>query len=161
MGVVFSEIAAPATPAGASKSRRNQNPNQKSTVEFAFCNFSDPLPVIYSQPTRICTSPHQNPSSSEQVTSNSSQIHRLDRRRVSSSLPVSRPGVTVISGFVLGFAVRSPVSRPGFLLPGSRPRVSSSLPVSQPGVAVVSGFVLGFAVRLRDLGSSSLIRDLG
>ncbi|KAL7002392.1 hypothetical protein U1Q18_003546 [Sarracenia purpurea var. burkii] len=30
MGLVFSEIAAPATPAGASKSRRNQNPNQRA-----------------------------------------------------------------------------------------------------------------------------------
>ncbi|KAL6962510.1 hypothetical protein U1Q18_037469, partial [Sarracenia purpurea var. burkii] len=30
MGLVFSEIAAPATPAGACKSRRNQNPNQRA-----------------------------------------------------------------------------------------------------------------------------------
>ncbi|KAL6969158.1 hypothetical protein U1Q18_028881, partial [Sarracenia purpurea var. burkii] len=81
MGLVFSKIAARATPTGASKSRRNQNPNKKGTVEFAFCNFSDPSLVIYSQPTRICTLPHQNPSSSKQVACNSSQIHRLDRRR--------------------------------------------------------------------------------
>ncbi|KAL7000475.1 hypothetical protein U1Q18_001627 [Sarracenia purpurea var. burkii] len=30
MGLVFSEIAAPAIPTGASKSRRNQNPNQRA-----------------------------------------------------------------------------------------------------------------------------------